>query len=144
MRFQAPAIFSVWATSTKFCYIAFSEPCKLQSYIFPCFKWSYLLSSMFSTTDHKTNNCRPPEDYYFCLCTFLVTYLEPLYLLSTETSCLYSPRLKLQRYTVTQFSILLWTFKAVQISHFSLKLFKIILYSVTCICICTVSTLMLK
>lgn len=60
---------------------------------------------------------------------FLETYFEPLYLLSRKTPFLSSPRLKLCQYTLTQFNILLWTFKVILLSHFSLKLFKVLLFA---------------
>lgn len=91
--------------------------------------WIYLLASTFFTIDRKTNNGKALKYHYFCLSSFLVTYLEPSYLLSTEASCLCSPRLKLQRYTLTQFNIPLQTSKMVQVPHFCLKLFKIFLYA---------------
>lgn len=91
--------------------------------------WIYLLTSTFFTIARKTNNGKAPKYHYFCLSSFLVTYLEPSYLLSTEASCLYSPRLKLQRYTLTQFNITLQTSKMVEFPHFCLKLFKIFLYA---------------
>lgn len=91
--------------------------------------WIYLLTSTFFTIYHKTNNGKAPKYHYFCPCSFLVTYLEPSYLLSTEASYLCSPRLKVQRYTLTQFNIPLQTSKTAQFPHFCLKLFKIFLYA---------------
>lgn len=88
---------------------------------------------------HISSHQRSPQpiinltmlDHYFCLClSLLVIYLEPIYLLYTETSGLCkTSRLKLWRYTLTQFNIHLWNIKAVQFSHFTLKLFKILLYA---------------
>lgn len=99
--------------------------------------WSYEATYFLALSEIICSHQRSPQpiikltmlDHYFCLCSLLVIYLEPLYRLYTETSSLCSPRLKLQRYTLTQFNIPLWNIKAVQFSHFILKLFKILLYA---------------
>lgn len=130
MRFYVPPFFSIWTLSTKLYHIfTIVQATKLHISSHYHFQWNYLLTSAYrpySTTYHKAINVKVPEDQYFCLCS----YLEPLYILSAVTFCLRSSRLKEQllRYTLTQYNIPLWT---VKFSHFTLKLFKILLRSDT-------------